>query len=430
MPRTPKFVPLAGMLLAAWAASAHSAAAAEDSAPKIDPRAQRVIEQLSARFDRVKSFQVDVTSSMIIEAQSSKNDITTHYKISGARPNLLAIRLTAGETGATVVCDGKQLFTYAPGMERYTLSAAPATLEAILHDGMWRLAQMGNAPTFAALVLAFRHPQHVMQGITAAEYLGEEQVAGASCHHLNVAQGPIDLALWVATGEHPVLRKVVPDMRRSLKAEGAVLPPGLKISLVGTFDHWQFDRQPEPDAFAFIPPKDAEKVTTLIEDAHVSGHEPQQLLGRPAPPFSLKTPEGTQVRLADLLEAKKIVVLDFWATWCAPCVEGLPRVAEVVARFKHRGVVFYAINQEEDADTIHEFLKRKQLDLPVLMDTDNEISDEYKAELIPLTVIISPDGRVQAAHFGVSKDAIAHLEQQLSDLLAGKRLVEDKPEKD
>ncbi|HWC88307.1 MAG TPA: TlpA disulfide reductase family protein, partial [Pirellulales bacterium] len=171
------------------------------------------------------------------------------------------------------------------------------------------------------------------------------------------------------------------------------------------------------------------KVDTLIEDAHVTGHEPQQLLGRPAPQFALKTPEGKQVRLADLLAAKKIVVLDFWATWCAPCVEGLPRVADVVGKFKDRGVVFYAINQEEDADTVHEFLKQKQLDLPVLLDTDAEVSGEYKAEPIPLTVIIDKDGRVQAAHFGVSKDSIAHLEQQLTDLVAGKRLVEDKPEK-
>lgn len=426
MTRTLRFLSLAGLLLAAGAVMAQPA---DDAAPKIDPRAQQVIEQLSARFDRLKSFSVDVTSSMIIEALATKNDITSHYKISGARPNLLAIRLTEGETGATVVCDGKQLFTYSPGMDRYTLSAAPPTLEGILHDGMWRLAQMGNAPTFAALVLAFRHPQHAMQGVTAAEYLGEEQVEGVACHHLNVAQGSIDLALWIETGDQPVLRKVVPDMRRSLKMEGAVLPPGLKISLVGTFDHWQFDGQPEADAFAFSPPKDAVKVDTLIEDAHVTGHEPQQLLGRPAPQFALKTPEGTQVRLADLLEAKKIVVLDFWATWCAPCVEGLPRVAEVVGKFKDRGVVFYAINQEEDADTVHEFLKQKQLDLPVLLDADAEVSAEYKAEPIPLTVIISPDGRVQAAHFGVSKDSIAHLEQQLTDLVAGKRLVEDKPEK-
>ncbi|HEY5312786.1 MAG TPA: DUF2092 domain-containing protein [Pirellulales bacterium] len=429
MPRALKLLPLAGLLLAACSVIASPAAAADDAAPKIDPRAQRVIEQLSARFDRLKSFQVEVTSSMIIEALATKNEITSHYKISGARPNLLAIRLTAGETGATVVCDGKQLFTYSPGMERYTLTAAPATLEGILHDGMRRLAQMGNAPTFAGLLLAFHHPQHAMQGITAAEYLGEELVAGVQCHHLNVAQGPIDLALWIETGEHPVLRKVVPDMRRSLKAEGAVLPPGLTISLVGTFDHWQFDRQPEPEAFAFSPPKAAQKVDTLIEDAHVTGHEPQQLLGRPAPAFSLKTLAGEHVRLADLLAAKKIVVLDFWATWCAPCVEGLPRVAAAVGRFKDRGVVFYAINQEEDADTIHAFLKQKQLDLPVLMDADGEVSGEYKAEPIPLTVIIDPDGRVQAAHFGVSKDAIDHLQQQLTDLLSGKRLVEDKEEK-
>jgi peroxiredoxin len=144
----------------------------------------------------------------------------------------------------------------------------------------------------------------------------------------------------------------------------------------------------------------------------------------------LKTPEGAKVRLADLLAAKQIVVLDFWATWCAPCVEGLPRVADVVGRFKDRGVTFYAINQEEDADTIGEFLKRKELKIPVLMDPEREVSDEYKAEPIPLTVIIGRDGIVQAVHFGVSKEAIERLEKQLTDLLAGKRLVKEKPKQE
>jgi peroxiredoxin len=215
-------------------------------------------------------------------------------------------------------------------------------------------------------------------------------------------------------------------MRRSLQLEGAVLPPDLKISLVGTFDQWRFDRPLAAAAFAFQPPADAEKVNRLIEDEHISGHEPQQLVGHPAPAFSLNSVDGPQVRLAELLEAKHVVVLDFWASWCAPCVAGLPRVAKVVGKFKDRGVVFYSINQEEDADTIRAFLKKNELSIPVLMDAEGEVSEEYKAESIPLTVIIGQDGLVHAAHFGVSQDSIARLETQLTDLLAGKRLFKEK----
>ena len=116
-------------------------------------------------------------------------------------------------------------------------------------------------------------------------------------------------------------------------------------------------------------------------------------------------------------------MLDFWATWCGPCVEAMPHVGGVARQYADRGLVFYAVNVGEDADTIKEFLKSQELDVSVAMDQDNSIAQQYQASGIPQTVLIGKDGKVQVVHVGFAEGLAEILSQQVEELLAGKNLA-------
>jgi thiol-disulfide isomerase/thioredoxin len=151
-----------------------------------------------------------------------------------------------------------------------------------------------------------------------------------------------------------------------------------------------------------------------------SSNPTHPLVGHAAPPFSATTLDGAPFELADYL-GKDVIILDFWATWCGPCRQSLPALAEVAAQYKERGVAFFAVDVEETPDEVRAFLAEAMLDLPVVMDPDGAISSLYKLKYFPQTVIIGKDGKVAFVHEGIPPriaDLKAEWMSQLDQLLA------------
>jgi thiol-disulfide isomerase/thioredoxin len=148
-----------------------------------------------------------------------------------------------------------------------------------------------------------------------------------------------------------------------------------------------------------------------------------ELLGKAAPDFELDLLAGGKVKLSDLKD-KKIVVLDFWATWCPPCRKALPILAEVTAGLKDKDVAFYAVNLREDAEKIKKFLEAQKIECGVALDKDAKTAAAYGVKGIPQSVIVGKDGTVQAIHVGFSPDLKERLSKELQTLIDGKKLVE------
>ncbi len=147
-----------------------------------------------------------------------------------------------------------------------------------------------------------------------------------------------------------------------------------------------------------------------------------QLVGSPAPDFQLELLDGGKVDLASH-KGKDVVILDFWATWCDPCRRAMPTIAEVARQYKDKGVVFYAVNIGEDAETIRQALSADQLEITVAMDVEGQVGELYKANAIPQTVLIGKDGTVEVVHIGASEDLKERLSTELDALVAGKTLA-------
>jgi thiol-disulfide isomerase/thioredoxin len=152
--------------------------------------------------------------------------------------------------------------------------------------------------------------------------------------------------------------------------------------------------------------------------------ETPEIVGQAGPAFTAPQVGGGSFDLA-AHKGKDVVVLDFWATWCGPCVAALPIITDVTNAFKEKGVVFCAVNEGDEEATIRDFLQAKKLDPTVGMD-DGKVGHLYGVQGIPQTVIIDKQGVVQTVHIGFSPNLRELLTSQLEAVLAGKTLIKPK----
>jgi cytochrome c biogenesis protein CcmG/thiol:disulfide interchange protein DsbE len=127
-----------------------------------------------------------------------------------------------------------------------------------------------------------------------------------------------------------------------------------------------------------------------------SGTRPPRI-GSQAPDFTV-TDSDHKVALHDL--KGKVVVLNFWATWCPPCVEEMPSLAAMQARMKDKGIEVLAISTDVDRNAYERFLKDHKVDLLTVRDPDQKTSSQYGTFKYPETYIIDRRGIVRRKFIG------------------------------
>jgi peroxiredoxin len=137
-------------------------------------------------------------------------------------------------------------------------------------------------------------------------------------------------------------------------------------------------------------------VLILILTGCYSGTRPPRI-GEAAPDFSLQDSTRT-VALHDL--KGKVVVLNFWATWCPPCVEEMPSLVQMQSRLKDKGVTVLAVSLDVDENAYKKFLKDHNVDLLAVRDPNQKSNTLYGTFKYPETYIIDRDGKVRRKFIG------------------------------
>lgn len=433
--KTPKspFVGLAALLLAATLPALSQDA---KPAPTIDPAAKALIEKVGNLYKEAKTFKGEMAIKMKIELPGlPPQDFNMSYDVAMERPNKYSMMLKEGTMGANSLSDGKNLHVHIPMVNKYMVQPAPANLSAIGSSGASELLGPLDQMAFIGALFADNPAETFLVGVKSGKQLPSEKLGEVETDHLQFQQDDLGWDLWVAKGASPKVQQMTADLSsmlgKMLDASGGDVPPQVremmkqaKMTMKVNFPSMEFNQPIAASVFEFKAPEGAEKVESF---ANAGAHEEEEaaepeakLLGKPAPDFELALMDGGKAKLSQH-KGKDVVILDFWATWCPPCVRAMPIIIEVAESFKSKGVVFYAMNQDEEVKTIKDYIAKKKWVMPITLDVGSKVGGLYGVEGIPTTVIIDKDGVVRDFHVGFSTNLKEELTSKLNEILAAKK---------
>ena len=136
-----------------------------------------------------------------------------------------------------------------------------------------------------------------------------------------------------------------------------------------------------------------------------------------APDFKLPSAKG----MVELSKMKgKVVYVDFWASWCAPCRKSFPWMNELHKKYKDQGFEVVAINLDKSRETIDEFLKKSPVDFTIAYDPSGGAAASYKVAGMPSSYLVDRSGQLQTSHIGFRDKDKEDIEGKIKELLARK----------
>jgi peroxiredoxin len=377
----------------ATTSAAVTQSAREDAAPakpaEIAPDAAPLLQKVSDAYKNLKSLALAGTLTGEFDVDGQKASEKIQMTASFAAPNqfrhAMKDDLLVGNTGEQMFLfeGGRKLYkTVEAKKEKTSLTELPDPFDRILLD----------------------------QNLSLALALSSDAAADLGKLYTKIAKSPADVTIdgtaypaLVLSNDHETLtlaldsqtslvRRATFDIANALKKRGA--QDVAKAVLTMDYGTTTPGAETKAEQFAWAPPPGARDVATVATQGEAD-LPALAMVGKPAPDFALKDLNGKDVKLADL--KGKVWVLDYWATWCPPCVAAMPSLNELAGEFKEQGVKVVAMNADEEKDLVAGFINSRKLNnLVVLLDPDGKVGEQYMAnELLPTTMVIGKDGTIR-----------------------------------
>jgi len=134
-----------------------------------------------------------------------------------------------------------------------------------------------------------------------------------------------------------------------------------------------------------------------------------------APDFALPSLDGSNLRLQE--QRGRVVMINFWATWCGPCRVEMPHLSRLYEKYRGSGFTVLAVNIDEDPHKAASLAKQLGMRFPVLLDTEKKVSRLYDLSTMPSTILIDRDGRVRYITRGYRDGYEETYDKQIRELL-------------
>lgn len=438
-------VGLIGAGLARWA---FRATGAQESKSEIEPEARRLLDEVAQVYRGLPAYVDEGSFTFMLKINDKPQEQTTDLRIAFERPNKLAME----SDGVRLASDGTTLLTTQSAVKKYIKQEAPEKISlATLLTGPLGAMLVGSPVQMPALILLGmlvddRPVDRLVEGARSVVLEDDRKLDGQTLKSVMIEQeqGP-GLRLLIDP-ETRLLRRIeliVPASQLQAKA-----PPKTTLSdlnIAWTSGAIQTEA-PAPETFAANPPEGFEEVQPA-EPAASGETAKNPLLGQAAPDFGFDLIEEDAFKAVSQADLKgKVVVLDFWATWCPPCRKELPEIRDLADRLaKGRDadkVAVIAVSEDHDDDRaeVRALIEKtlKELDVATLpngpvgrvaLDFDSSAANAFGVAGLPTLVLLDAQGVVQAFYVGFEEGIGEKLEGDIRTLLDGKPLVEPAEDK-
>jgi peroxiredoxin/outer membrane lipoprotein-sorting protein len=353
-----------------------------------DPKARALLEKISETYRTLDSYYFEGTMAVVVSMSGYEQSVDMKLVLARTADGKLRMELDHPSLGVTVVSDGESTWKYSPAMNAY--SREPGVAINIgdkddefgwISDWMVTFRDIDTKSETARLIgddVIKSNGEHVVCTVVEVTYRTDPETTG-------VQHWPD--TLWVDETRHVVLRETTAHEQKS--ARGVA-----KIHQNMTFHEAHANEQPPSWLFVFNAPVGAKEVPKLSRAG--AGHDDNA--GQAAADFDLTDLRGDSYSLTKL--KGKVVMLDFWATWCAPCRREMPHLQKLYSEYKDKGLVLLGVNQEHP-EQARNFMKQYKLTFPSLIDRGGVVTSTYGVRGLPTVVVIDREGVITAHLLGL-----------------------------
>jgi thiol-disulfide isomerase/thioredoxin len=337
--------------------------------PQSTPNAESLganvlLKNVAETYRSLSGGQFELEQFVEHAARQSAMRSRTISKISFSRPGGFRVETSGSREPRVAISNGKTVWTFFPESNEYSFYPAGDQ----------------NLPSSLSVYALLDQVRE------RAEVTGHARVADTDCTTVTLKRGSDHMrTLWIDPKTNFIRKDETTDM--------SSVPDGVfSEHSVTTFSVARAVKNLDAALFSFDPSK-----THANERLQLQNDAPVTSIGAAAPEFVLRNLEGNEVRLSDL--QGRVVVLDFWASWCGPCREAMPVMELLYRRFKDNGLVVLAID-DEDSKAQSAFLTKFGYSFGSLVDPQKRVENLYKVGGIPTTVLIDKKGTIRMYDVG------------------------------
>jgi outer membrane lipoprotein-sorting protein/peroxiredoxin len=359
------------------------------------PDARTLLRETGDALRDAKSYALE--QSIVVELTGGlESRLQMPVKLAVSNPGKLRIESNGAVGNTLIVSDGENTWMYLGPLKQYTKTPAASSPEALMKS---------LNPGVADMLGKMQSKDPYLE----VELAGEEIIENAGARHecfvieakLDKIEMPGAMELVDGVMKTWVDKKTKLTWRQTATAimKGATLSSPAEMYQSINLLSLNLNEPLPASVFTFTAPEGAKEVKEFRGPVKANAN----LSGKDAADFKLRSLDGTEFSLQAL--RGKVVLLDFWATWCGPCRRDMPALERIYSEFGDRGLVMLGMNVGEDRGAVSMFLAANKLSYPIVLAGQMEMLESYSVTAFPTVVLIDREGKIALYHVGSGSES-------------------------